>query len=231
MRLKARPVEPLTDAFVKLNGDSWTWMLYARKNTFQYVQARRRFTLLLLWIAAKVELARSAELQESHLMKLAAWIPRGSWKDVTIGNYDYKYLFMVCIASFLDCQFADKPLLNCLGIHGVTCRSPKRSCNTILWQTGCRELQNATPSWTTQKWLRYWILESLIGHNFFCCSLVGPIAAARQLRERRRSLQSMSHFLWSASAAGIIVFRTCANHLRIPVCKSNVCSPSVHDWF
>ena len=28
-------------------------------------------------------------------VKWATWIPHGSWKDVFIGDYDYKYLFMV----------------------------------------------------------------------------------------------------------------------------------------
>ena len=28
-------------------------------------------------------------------VRWATWIPHGSWKDVFIGDYDYKYLFMV----------------------------------------------------------------------------------------------------------------------------------------
>jgi len=28
-------------------------------------------------------------------VEVAEWIPSGSWKDVLIGNYDYKYLFIV----------------------------------------------------------------------------------------------------------------------------------------
>lgn len=35
-------------------------------------------------------------------VRWATWIPHGSWKDVFIGDYDYKYLFMVC---FKDSSF------------------------------------------------------------------------------------------------------------------------------
>ena len=28
-------------------------------------------------------------------IKVAEWIPSGSWKDILIGNYDYSYLFIV----------------------------------------------------------------------------------------------------------------------------------------
>jgi len=28
-------------------------------------------------------------------VRWATWIPHGSWKDVFIGDYDYKYLFLV----------------------------------------------------------------------------------------------------------------------------------------
>ena len=41
-------------------------------------------------------------------VKWATWIPHGSWKDVFIGDYDYKYLFMVGRFVNLVCNFVRK---------------------------------------------------------------------------------------------------------------------------
>ncbi len=37
-------------------------------------------------------------------VRWATWIPHGSWKDVFIGDYDYKYLFMVSFREHGEAQ-------------------------------------------------------------------------------------------------------------------------------
>lgn len=56
-------------------------------------------------------------------VRWATWIPHGSWKDVFIGDYDYKYLFMVSFRKLGEAQVllqesgAIQPLLCASSVH------------------------------------------------------------------------------------------------------------------